>query len=113
MNAELHLGQAKTHAPVVARHPIATGEGEFETAAEGEAVDGRDRGAGQSSQPVEHVLARVDQLVGLLGGGESGELLDVGPGDKSIGLARAHHDGRRPGALEFRKAVTQLANHIR
>ena len=52
---------------IVDQHAIATGEGSFETAAERKAVDGGDRRAGQSREPVEHLLAGADQLVRLLG----------------------------------------------
>src|SRR6185312_16531040 len=83
MDAELHLREAQRQ-PVIARgDAVAAGERQLEPTAEREALDQRDGRTGQRLQPVEELLAGVNEAVATLGAGDAGELLDVGARDEA------------------------------
>ena len=111
VDAEADLGQSERDAFVVECDAIGAGERDFQSAAEGEAVDHRDRRAGQAFKPFQHLLAAPDQVVGLLLGVERGELLDVGARDEPALLARVQHDTRRSGLFQFGDALIELQHH--
>ena len=103
VHAELHLRQPEAQLAVVRADAIPASERKLEAAAEGEAVDGRDRRHGQARESVEHFLAGAREAIGLLDVRQFPEFRDVGAGDESIVLGRAEDDRAGSGRLDLDK----------
>src|SRR5580658_3032252 len=98
--------------PLIAhRHAVAAGEGEFQTPAESEAVQGGHGRAAQGGEVIEHLLAAADEPVAARLIGERGEFLDVGSGHEAAFLGRDQHDTRRWFAGEGLEVAVELGQY--
>jgi hypothetical protein len=90
--ADLDLGQAQLDLRAVADHAVVTGQGQFETAAEGEAVD---RGGHRLAAGLERAQGAVQTPAGVIGRLQVGaaeharsHVAEVGAGAEAARLAR-------------------------
>ena len=98
-HAQLHLGEAELGLPVVRDHPVVTGHGPLEPAAQAGAVDGRDHRLRVPLQPVEAGLPVAGEPLGLGGALHVAQHLDVGAGDEAVLLAAGEDHGLHRGVL--------------
>ena len=112
VDAQLHFRQADAGGGIIAGHAVAAGQRDFGAAAHAEAVNGRDRGAGQLGQALEHALAAADRITHHALLVEGLEFLDVGAGNEPLVLARPDDEalGRVDGD-PFQQAV-QFDQHV-
>ena len=95
MDAQHHLGKSDREIVALDADAITAGQRKLEAAAEREAVDDGDRGAGQGFERGEDGMRTAHHLLGLRGILEAGELLHVGAGDEAAGFSRADHQAAR------------------
>ena len=90
-NTELYLRQRHRRLLPVRQKAVIARQRHLDATAHTEAVDGRDRGDGQSREVVEYALAEPDLSLGDAGVLDAADRLDVGPGDEGVTLATAYH----------------------
>ena len=113
MNTEQHLRQSQRERGVIGADPVGAGERQFQSAAQGEAADGRHARTGQILELLHDGLAGADQFVAFSGGADLHEFLDVGAGDEAARLARLHDQAVRAQRRDFRKLCRKLTHHVR
>ena len=101
MDAQLHFGKAQRQAAVVRRHSVAASQCQLKTAAEREAGNRGDCGAGECGKARKGPLTYADMVEGFGGVAKSCELTDIGAGDKARGLAGAHDQAAWRLGLQF------------
>ena len=88
MYTQTHFRQPEAGTAVIPGYPVTAGECQFQPATEAEAVDQGDAGERQGCQPVEHFLATLYGVDGLVVVFQANEFVDIGSGNKAIALVR-------------------------
>ena len=93
--AQLHFGQPQLGRGLVVDQPVIAGQGKLQPASQARAADHRQGRHRQRRQLVENRLALGGDRLGLRRGLDLEEVVKIGPGRETRGLAAPHHhDGQ-------------------
>ena len=110
MQAEHHFRKAK--ARTLDRDAGLAGEGDFEAAAQAEAVDHRDGWNFQGLETVDHRVGTADRRLDRMGIGGTAKFVDVRTGNKSGIFCGANHNSGGPLAFQSRQHGLEFFHHF-